>query len=80
MPSPDRMTHDWQPLPAADGCATKGKWEHVPGKPVCLVRTEPTPQGFLWQHGKQYGFGKTLAEAKEWAEAAREFWPRHLPG
>jgi len=69
----DRMTHNWQPYP-------KGQhWEHIPGNPICLVRTEPLAQGYLWQHGKQYGFAKTLAEAKDWAETAREFWPRQLP-
>jgi hypothetical protein len=67
----DRMTHNWQPY--CDG------WEYVPGKPVCFVRINATPQGFLWQHGKQYGFADTLAKAKDWAETAREFWPRHLP-
>ena len=69
----DRMTHNWQPYP-------KGQcWEHVPGKPVCLVRTKPLSKGYLWQCGKQYGFSKTLAEAKDWAETAREIWPKKLP-
>jgi hypothetical protein len=67
----DRMIHNWQPL--------RNGWEHVPGKPLCLVKTAPTPQGFLWQHGKQYGFADTLEKAKDWAETAREFWPRQLP-
>jgi hypothetical protein len=71
----DRMTHDWQPYPAK----TKGRWEHIPGKPVCMVRIDPLPEGYLWQHGKQYGFADTLAKAKDWAETAREIWPRHLP-
>ena len=67
----DRMTHNWQPY-----CSG---WQCVPGKPICLVRTAPTPQGYLWQHGTQYGFADTLEKAKDWAETAREFWPRHLP-
>jgi hypothetical protein len=67
----DRMTHNWQPY--------RNGWEHIPGKPDCFVRLAPLPQGFLWQHGKQYGFADTLAKAKDWAETAREFWPRHLP-
>lgn len=69
----DRMTHDWQPYPKGNG------WEYIPGKPDCFVRLNPLPQGFLWQHGKQYGFADTLAKAKDWAETAREFWPRQLP-
>jgi hypothetical protein len=67
----DRMTHDWQPY--------KRDWIHVPGKPLCIVKTTATPQGFIWQHGKQYGFADTLEKAKDWAETAREFWPRQLP-
>jgi hypothetical protein len=76
----DRTTHDWQPYTTLpDGRPVRGNWKYVPGKPVCLVRIDPTPKGFLWSHGKQYGFAATLAEATEWAETAREFWPRHLP-
>jgi hypothetical protein len=71
MPT-DRMTHAWQPVPG------KPAWIEVPGKPVALVRTTPLPQGYLWQHGKQYGFCDTLAQAKDWCETAREWWPRKL--
>jgi hypothetical protein len=71
-----RMIHDWQPM-AATGI--KAKYIHVPGKPDCIVRIEPMPKGYLWQHGKQYGFAATLDLAKQWAETAREFWPRKLP-
>ena len=72
---PDRMVHDWQPYPGG-----LGHWVHVPGKPSCMVRTKPCPgKGYLWQHGKQVGFAPTVEQAKEWAETAREFWPRGLP-
>lgn len=71
----DRTTHDWKAFPSK----TRGEWIHIPGRPVAMVRTQEMPQGYLWQHGKQVGFAKTLAEAKDWVETAREFWPRHLP-
>lgn len=66
----DRTIHDWKTY--------KANWIHIEGKPVCMVRTAPLPQGYLWQHGKQVGFADTLAQAVEWAETAREFWPRLL--
>jgi hypothetical protein len=69
----DRTIHHWQSYRQSK------VWEHIPGDPACFVRTEPLAQGYLWQFGKQYGFADTLAEAKEWAETAREFWPRKLP-
>jgi len=70
----DRMTHNWQPYPSKANC-----WEYIPGKPVCMVRTKPLAKGYLWQCGKQYGVEETLAAAKDWAETAREIYPRKLP-
>jgi len=67
----ERWTHNWEPY--------RNGYEVIPGKPFCAVRIKPTPQGYLWVNGKQYGFSATLAEAKEWAETAREIWPKRLP-
>jgi len=68
---PSRFDHMWAPY--------KRDWLHVLGaKPECLVRSVPLPQGYLWQHGDEYGFSPTLAQAKEWAEVAREIYPRRL--
>ena len=67
----NRMVHNWQPY--------RNGYEHIPGKPDCFVRIEPLANGYLWQCGKQYGIEDTLAKAKDWAETAREIWPRKLP-
>ena len=56
----------------------KQDWVQLEGKPVCVVKTTRTPQGFVWQHGKQYGIEVTLDRALQWAEAAREHYPRHV--
>jgi hypothetical protein len=69
----DRTVHHWQPY------RNSKTWEHIPGKPDCFVRIEPLAQGYLWQCGKHYGFADTLGEAKDWAETAREIFPRKLP-
>jgi hypothetical protein len=69
--STDRMTHNWVPY--------RNGYEVIPGKPFCAVRLKPTPQGYLWCHAKQYGFAETLEKAKDWAETAREIWPKKLP-
>ncbi len=55
-----------------------GKYLTYNGRDNCLVRLEALPQGFLWQHRKQYGFESTLQKAKDWVEAAADFWPRKL--
>jgi hypothetical protein len=53
------------------------KWEWIAGaKPDCMVRTAPLPKGFLWVHGKQHGYSPSAEEARGYAEAAREIWPK----
>jgi len=65
----DRKVHAWQ--------LYRRGWLRVPGTPETLVRVEATPQGFLWQCGKKYGFEDTLVAAKRIAEKSRECWPRY---
>jgi hypothetical protein len=45
-----------------------GPYEKLSGYADTLVRTQPLPQGFLWQCGKRYGFLPTLEEARAMAE------------
>lgn len=68
----DKITHNWQPIPDKPG------WIEIPGKRPCLVKLVCLPQGYIWQYGQQYGFAPSADLAKEWAEAAREFYPRKL--
>ncbi len=53
-------------------------WVQIEGKPACMVKTSPVANGYLWVHGKQFGFEPILNDALNWAEAAREHYLRLL--
>jgi hypothetical protein len=68
---PEELSFVWREI-------KDGAWLELIGEPYAAVRVKPTPQGFLWCHGKQYGFADTIEGAKEWAETAREVYPKKL--
>jgi hypothetical protein len=65
----DELTFTWERL---TGSLVREKYIVLNGHKDALVRTEMTPQGFLWQYRKDIGYADTVEKAKAWVESLAE--------
>jgi hypothetical protein len=59
----------WGQHPATGKLKTASKYQSFNGRKDAVVRTERMPAGHLWQHGNQYGYANSVADAKATVES-----------